>query len=62
MSSQLGCMVPLFDGSNYQTWATNMTAFLCSQHLWGIVSGRESRPSDLPSGTAAVAATITSPC
>ena len=61
MSSQLNCMVPLFDGSNYCTWATNMTAFLCSQHLWGIVSGRESRPSDLPSGRAAVVATSQTP-
>ena len=49
MSSQLDHMVPLFDGSNYCTWATSMTAFLCSQRLWGIVSGREGRPSDLPS-------------
>ena len=61
MSSQLNHMVPLFDGSNYCTWATSMTAFLCSQHLWGIVSSREGRPSDLPSGRAAVAATGTSP-
>ena len=61
MSSQLDCMVPLFDGSNYWTWATSMTAYLCSQRLWGIVSGRESRPSDLPSGRAAVAATSQSP-
>ena len=61
MSSQLDCMVPLFDGSNYRTWATSMTAFLHSQRLWGIVSGREGRPSDLPSGRAAVAATRTSP-
>ena len=61
MSSQLNHMVPLFDGSNYCTWATDMTAFLCSQCLWGIVSGREVRPSDLPSGRAAVAATSTSP-
>ena len=61
MSSQLDHMVPLFDGSNYHTWATNMTAFLCSQHLWGIVSGRESRPSDLPSGRAAIAATSQTP-
>ena len=61
MSSQLNCMVPLFDGSNYCTWATSMTAFLCSQQLWAIVSGRESRPSDLPSGRAAVVATSTTP-
>ena len=61
MSSQLDRMVPLFDGSNYHTWATSMTAFLCSQHLWGIVSGREGRPLDLSSGRAAVAATGTSP-
>ena len=38
MSSQLNRMVPLFDGSNYCTWATNMTAFLRSQCLWGIVA------------------------
>ena len=39
-----------------------MTAFLCSQHLWGIVSGRETRPSSLlTSGTPAVAATATTP-
>ena len=61
MSSQLNHMVPLFDGSNYHTWATDMTAFLCSQHLWGIVSGRETRPLDLSSGRAAVVATGTSP-
>ena len=61
MSSQLDHRVPLFDGSNYRTWATSMTAFLCSQRLWGIFSGRESRPLDLPSGRAAVAATGTSP-
>ena len=61
MSSQLDRMVPLFDGSNYRTWATDMTAFLRSQRLWGIVSGREVRPSDLSSGRAAVAATSSSP-
>ena len=61
MSSQLDRMVPLFDGSNYCTWATSMTAFLRSQRLWGIVSGREGRPSDLSSGRAAVAATNTTP-
>ena len=61
MSSQFDHMVPLFDGSNYHTWATSMIAFLLSQCLWGIVSGREGRPSDLPSGRAAVAATSTSP-
>ena len=61
MSSQLDRMVPLFDGSNYCTWATGMTAFLRSQQLWGIVSGREVRPSDLSSRRAAVAATSTSP-
>ena len=61
MSSQLDRMVPLFDGSNYRTWATDMTAFLRSQRLWGIVSGRESRPSDLPSGRAAQSATSQSP-
>ena len=38
-----------------------MTAYLCSQHLWGIFSGRESRPLDLPSGRAAVAATSQTP-
>ena len=38
-----------------------MTAFLRSQCIWGVVSGRETRPSDLPSGRAAVAATSTSP-
>ena len=43
------------------TWATSMTAFLCSQCLWEIVSGRENEPLDLPSGRAAVAATSTSP-
>ena len=48
MSSQLDRMVPLFDGSNYRTLATSMTAFLHSQCLWGIVSGREGRPLDLP--------------
>ena len=54
-------MVPLFDGSNYCTWATNMTAFLCSQCLWGIVSGREAKPLDLPSPRAAIPATGTTP-
>ena len=54
-------MVPLFDGSNYRTWATNMTAFLRSRRLWGIASGREDKPLNLPSGRAAVAATSTTP-
>ena len=44
-----------------QTITLDMTAFLCSQHLWGVVSGRETRPLDLPSGRAAVAATSSSP-
>ena len=61
MSSQLNCMVPLFDGSNYCTWATNMTVFLRSQRLWGIVSGREVKPDNLPSPTAAITATSTAP-
>ena len=52
-------MVPLFDGLNYRTWATNMTAFLCSQCLWGIFSGRETKPLDLPFPRAAIAATST---
>ena len=61
MSSQLNHMVPLFDGSNYRTWATNMTAFLRSQHLWGIVSGRKNKPENLPSPRAAIAAVGTTP-
>ena len=37
-----------------------MIAFLHSQCLWGIVSGRENKPTALPtSGTAAVTATAT---
>ena len=61
MSSQIDCLIPLFNGSDYHYWATSMTAYLRSVHLWGIVSGRETRPLDLPSGRAAVAATQTSP-
>ena len=61
MSSQLNHMVPLFVGSNYRTWATDMTAFLRTQCLWGIFSAREARPLDLLSGRAAVVATSTSP-
>ena len=61
MSSQIDHLIPLFNGSDYHSWATSMTAYLHSVHLWGIVSGRESRPSDLPSGRAAVAATQTTP-
>ena len=61
MSSQIDCLVSLFNGSDYHSWATFMTAFLRSQCLWGIVSGRESRPLDLSSGRAAVAATSTTP-
>ena len=60
MSSQIDRLVSLFNGSNYHSWAMSMTAFLRSQHLWGIVSGRETRPLDL-SARAAVAATTTSP-
>ena len=60
MSSQIDRLISLFNSSDYRSWATSMTAFLCSQHLWGIVSGRETRPTALPtSGTAAVAATAT---
>ena len=61
MSSQIDRLVPLFNGSDYHSWATSMTAYLRSVRLWGIVSGRENRPSDLPSARAAVAATPTSP-
>ena len=61
MSSQVDCLVPLFNGSDYHSWATSMTAYLRSIHLWGIVSGREKRPEALSSGRAAVAATQTSP-
>ena len=60
MSSQIDHLVSLFNGSDYCSWAMSMTAFLRSQHLWGIVSGRETWPSDL-SARAAVAATTTSP-
>ena len=60
MSSQINRLVSLFNSSDYRSWATSMTAFLHSQRLWGIVSGRGSRPSDL-SPRAAVAATTTSP-
>ena len=58
MSSQVDHLVPLFNGSDYRT---SMTAYLCSIRLWGIVSGRETRPDALSSGRAAVAATSTSP-
>ena len=61
MSSQIDRLVPLFNGSDYRSWSTSMTAYLRSVRLWGIVSGRETRPSDLPSRRAAVAATQTSP-
>ena len=62
MSSQIDCLVSLFNGSDYHSWAMSMTAFLRSQRLWGIVSGRETRPNNLSSsGRAAVAATPTSP-
>ena len=61
MSSQVDHLVPLFNGSDYCSWATSMTAYLRSVRLWGIISGRENRPSDLPSGRAAVTATQTSP-
>ena len=61
MSSQVDHLIPMFNGSDYHSWATQMTAYLHSIRLWGIVSGRDNRPSDLPSGRAAVAATQTSP-
>ena len=61
MSSQVDCLIPLFNGSDYHSWATSMTAYLHSICLWGIVSGRENMPLDLPSGRAAVTATQTSP-
>ena len=62
MSSQIDRLVSLFNGSDYRSWAMSMTAFLRSQRLWGIVSGRETRPDSLPtSGRAAVAATTTTP-
>ena len=61
-SSQVDRLVPLFNGSDYRSWATSMTAYLRSIRLWGIVSGRDSKPESLPtSGRAAVAATTTSP-
>ena len=62
MSSQLNHLVPLFNTSDYHTWATQMTAYLRSMKLWHIISEQEMRPADLPSGqpatttTAAVAA------
>ena len=61
MSSQIDCLVSLFNSSDYCSWATSMTAYLHSVHLWGIVSGRETRPSDQPSRRAAVTATSSSP-
>ena len=60
MSSQIDRLVPLFNSSDYRSWAMSMTAFLRSQRLWGIVSGRENRPLDL-SARAAFAVTTTSP-
>ena len=60
-SSQVDHLVPLFNGSDYHSWATSMTAYLHSIHLWGIVSGRETKPEALSSRRAAVAATLTSP-
>ena len=59
MSSQVDCLVPLFNGSDYRSWATSMAAYLLSIRLWGIVEGREHRLEDLPSGRATVAATTT---
>ena len=61
MSSQVDCLVPLFNGSDYHSWATSMTTYLCSIRLWGIVAGRETKPDALSSGRAAVAATSSSP-
>src|SRR5271170_5915224 len=35
MYSQLDCLVPVLDGTNYLVWAEQMTAYLRSQGLWG---------------------------
>src|ERR1700735_1048865 len=58
MSSQVDRLVPMFNGSDYRSWATSMTAYLRSIRLWGIIAGRETKPDALPSsGRAAIAAT-----
>ena len=58
MSSTIDCLVPLFDGTNYNAWAAQMSAFLKAQALWGFASGSNIRP-DAPAAadTASVVAT-----
>ena len=60
MSSQIDHLIPLFNSSDHHSWATSMTAYLCSICLWGIFSGKETRPESLSSGRAGTTATTTS--
>ena len=41
---------PMLSDSNYQDWAFNMTARLCSKGLWMLVNGKKKRlaaPADM---------------
>ena len=42
-SSSITTYVPILNGSNYQEWESQMTAFLRSQGLWRIVNGTATR-------------------
>ena len=43
MSSQLTNLVPIFDGTNYQQWASCMQSFLMSQGQWKVT-----KPGSMP--------------
>ena len=53
MSSSAINIVPLLDGSNYQTWKSSMMAYLRFQKLSGIISGRVTHPDEHRSPTTA---------
>ncbi|KAF8798350.1 hypothetical protein BYT27DRAFT_7123076 [Phlegmacium glaucopus] len=57
MSSESLELVPLFDGTNYTSWATTMAAYLKMQGLWQITKGSVNRPQS-PAISASDAAAV----
>ena len=52
-SSSVTTYVPILNGSNYQEWESQMTAFLRSQGLWRIINGMATHPDETTSPDAA---------
>ncbi|GLB43949.1 hypothetical protein LshimejAT787_1501330 [Lyophyllum shimeji] len=48
-SNALFTLVPVFDGTNYVLWASNMSDVLRAQGLWQIVAGNDPKPEELDS-------------